>query len=124
MLCDQTPTDERGGELRAGRGETEVGHECRTEPDPGTRAVDRRDDRLADRRRVPDQALLVGCDGVRVGVIALEAVHVRAGAEALAGARDDDHADVVVVLGLVQQLVVTPRERRRSKRSSGRAGSE
>ncbi len=110
VLRDEPAPDERRGELRAGGREAKVAHEGRTQTDARAGAVDRRDDRLRDRRREPDGPVETHRARVVRVPAALEAVHVGPRAPAAAGGRHDDDADIRVSSGVLQQRVVAARE--------------
>ena len=103
VLARQPAAGERRGELRAARGEPHVAHQRLNQAEPGAGAVDRRDQRLAERvgegRR--------GAAGEVQGAAgdSVESLAVHAGAERAAGARQHHRPDPVVAAGLVEQLV-------------------
>ena len=111
MFGDEAAAREGCGELRVVRREAHVAVERHDEAESGGGAVDRADDRLRDSRKVGILLLevLVGrpvprrgrvccrTRGARIALYALQHVHVGAGAEAFACARQNDHADAVVV---------------------------
>ena len=102
MLGDQAATHERRRQLRLLGREAEVAHQRHHQSEPRAGPVYGGDDRLADREREGHGAGVVGAaetDPVTVPGQGLEILHIGPGAEAAAGAGDDDRADGVITLG-------------------------
>ena len=90
-------------------GEAQVAHQRLHQADPRARAVDGGDDRLWDRQREGLRAALQGGLGVDVDLAVaerLQILHVRARAEAAAGARHHDHADLLSLGALLEHSEV------------------
>jgi hypothetical protein len=110
VLGDQPAPRERGRELDPRRREAQVAHQRLHEPDPRARAVDRRDDRLADRQRErlrPRRRRGLGAVAAALPRAQRgQRLHVEARAEPAAGAGDHDDAGLGVAVGLGQEVEV------------------
>ena len=108
MLGHEPAARERRRDLGVLGGEADVAHERLHQSDPRTRAIDRRDDRLGDRVREALRRALLRRALLIHAVVAklLQALHVRARAEAPAGARHDDHAYLLGAAALGQAAEV------------------
>ena len=112
VLRDQAAAGERRGEFRAVGREPHIAHQCHRHAHTGARAVDRRDDGFAHRRRevgmartyqLSDIGVRRGIDGG--GADRREVAHVGPCAEGTAVTGHHDRADVGIGLGVVETEV-------------------